>query len=109
MPRTAEDAELARREAQKAADAAQLALQKTIEELTTRDMERARRRRTADQRWSEGDTPGSTTARGRVYVREGEPDETTTVNGVETWLYKDTTKTPVTREYQFDAHGERIK
>ena len=70
-------------------------------------MERARRTRAADQKWSVGDTPGSTTPRGRVYVRSGPPDDITHAGDVEVWRYKASGDRPA-REYRFDKKGERV-
>ena len=75
--------------------------------LSAAGMERARRTRAADQKWSAGDTPGSTTPRGRVYVRSGPPDNITHAGEIEVWHYKASGDRPA-REYRFDRKGERV-
>lgn len=101
--------EVGMKEAQKAMQEAQVAMQKAHEEMAAVDMERAKRTRKADEKWSVGDIPGSTTPRGRVYVRNGPPDQIEVVNGVETWRYQDPAKKDAPRDYKFDAKGERMK
>jgi GWxTD domain-containing protein len=102
-------AEIGMKEAQKAMQEAQFAMQKAHEEMAAANLERARRIRKADEKWSVGDIPGSTTPRGRIYVRNGPPDQIEVVNGVETWRYQDPAKKDPPRDYKFDAKGERVK
>jgi GWxTD domain-containing protein len=65
--------------------------------------ERERRIRQADSRFGEGDTRGSETARGKIYVESGPPDEIFTPPGSQrqVWRYKDPSKQKVIRELEF--------
>lgn len=69
--------------------------------------ERERRIGYADQKWSKGDVKGSTTAKGRHYIRYGPPDEIESHAGKgENWLYRNWRGTGGKMIFEFDADGQ---
>lgn len=69
--------------------------------------ERERRTGYADQKWTKGDVKGSTTAKGRHYVRYGPPDEIESHAGKgESWLYRNWRGTGGKMIFEFDADGQ---
>ncbi len=75
--------------------------------LRLESSERKRRIDYADQKWSKGDVKGSTTAKGRHYLRYGPPDEMETHSGKgENWLYKNWRGTGGKMIFEFDADGQ---
>lgn len=72
--------------------------------------ERERRTAYADQKWSKGDVKGSTTAKGRHYLRYGPPDEIESHAGKgENWLYRNWRGTGGKMIFEFDADGQLKK
>jgi hypothetical protein len=78
--------------------------------LRLESSERKRRIEYADQRWSKGDVKGSTTAKGRHYLRYGPPDERETHSGKgENWLYRNWRGTGGKMIFEFDGDGQLKK
>ena len=79
----------------------------SIQGLPKERAERERRAKYADDKWSKGDVKGSTTAKGRHYLRYGPPDEMETHSGKgESWLYKNWRGTGGKMIFEFDADGQ---
>ena len=72
--------------------------------------ERDQRAKYADEKWSKGEVKGSTTAKGRHYLRYGPPDEIETHAGKgENWLYRNWRGTGGKMIFEFDADGQLKK
>jgi GWxTD domain-containing protein len=69
--------------------------------------ERERRVEYADQKWTKGEVKGSTTAKGRHYLRYGPPDEIESHAGKgENWRYRNWRGTGGKMVFEFNADGQ---
>lgn len=87
----------------------QMQLMRAAQEDQTKAQETEHKRRVqyADKKWSVGNRRGSETARGRMYVQEGPPDEIEIqTDKREMWLYR-TSDGP--RIHRFDSEGNLVK